>query len=71
MSAAIRQSALAEPGGSMNFSERRIRRSPFMDVRFISPGWAAGNIKCAASAILVGYRLMLVKNSPPLFFTAS
>ncbi|MNF02097.1 hypothetical protein D3C80_2011990 [compost metagenome] len=55
----------------MNFSERRIRRSPFMDVRFISPGWAAGNIKCAASAILVGYRLMLVKNSPPLFFTAS
>ena len=54
MSAAIRQSGLAEPGGSMNFSDRRRRRSPFIEVRFISPGWAAGSSRCAASASMVG-----------------
>ena len=38
--AAIRQSAFATPGGSMNFSDSRQRRSPFIEVRFISPGCA-------------------------------
>ena len=57
---------LGSPGGSMNFSDRRSRRSPFMEVRFISPGCAAGSSRCAASASLVGYRSMLATNSAAL-----
>ena len=45
MSAAIRQSAFAVPGASMNLSESRMRRSPFIEVRFISPGCAAGSMQ--------------------------
>ena len=48
MPAAIKQSGLAEPGPSMYFSTRRMRRSPFMEVRFISPDSTAGRITCAA-----------------------
>ena len=71
ISAAIRQSGLAEPGGSMNFSDRRNRRSPFIEVRFISPGWVAGSSMCASSASVVGYRLMPTTYMPPLFLQAS
>ena len=31
-----------------------VRRSPFIDVRFISPGWAAGSIRWDSSAMVVG-----------------
>ena len=47
--AAIMQSGCALPGASMNFSERRMRRSPFIEVRFISPGTVAGSIMWPAS----------------------
>ena len=59
MSAAIKQSGFAEPGEAMNCSESRMRRSPFMEVRFISPAWAAGNIRWAPAAESQSIELLL------------
>ena len=70
MLAAMRQSGKASPGGFINFSLILRRLSPFMEVRFISPGWAAGNKRWAASSILVGYKLMPTKMRP-LFLVAT
>ena len=45
------QSGWADPGASMYFSTSRNRRSPFIEVRFISPDSTAGRITCAACPI--------------------
>ena len=36
-----------------------MRRSPFMEVRFISPAWAAGNIRWAPAAESQSIELLL------------
>jgi hypothetical protein len=38
------QSGFDDPGASMYFSTSRRRRSPFIEVRFISPDSTAGRI---------------------------
>ena len=55
MRAAIRLSGIAWPGGSIYFSVKRMRRSPFMEVRLASPEVAAGKPDVARFADLGGH----------------
>ena len=63
--AAIRQSGIDCPGGSMYRSVNRRRRSPFIDVRFISPAVAAGSQTWQAWPICVGTMSTSTANRPP------
>jgi hypothetical protein len=54
----------------MYFSTRRMRRSPFMEVRFISPDSTAGRMTCAAWPIWLWMMSTLTENSPPASIAA-
>ena len=55
----------------MYFSTRRMRRSPFMDVRFISPDSTAGRMTCAAWPIWVWMMSTLTEKRPPASIAAT
>ena len=71
MRAAIRQSGIAWPGGSMYFSVSRMRRSPFIEVRLASPEVAAGSHTWQASPILVGTISTSTANRPPFLIAST
>jgi hypothetical protein len=67
----MRESGIASPGGSMYFSVKRTRRSPFIEVRLASPEVAAGSQTWQASPIFVGTMSTSTATNPPPLIAAT